>query len=112
MKIQKRGLSFKLADFSFARGQRSLRHWVNRNVCPGSLKALERQEGRWGRHDRGPGRIINVPIGQVVGYGVCWIRGIIRQACFQILGIYKPYGNRLFPYHFHGECEPMFTCRL
>lgn len=50
MKIQNRGLSCKLADFSFARGQGWLCHWVNRNVCPGSLESF-RETGRgegWG----------------------------------------------------------------
>lgn len=40
VKIRKRGLSFKWAEFSFARGQSWLCHWVNKDVCLGSLEGF------------------------------------------------------------------------
>lgn len=45
MKVQNRGLSFKLADIFHVCGWGWLCHWVNRDVCPGSLESF-REAGR------------------------------------------------------------------
>lgn len=61
MKVQNRGLSFKLADIFHVRGRGWLCHWVNRDVCPGSLESF-REAGRGEEHDRKSGSVLELHV--------------------------------------------------
>lgn len=114
VKIQNRGLSFKLANFSFARGQSWLCHWVNRDSCPRSPEGFKRAGKGKGVSLRTRENFlsymwphISLPIVRVEGYGMCSIRRkIIRQTRFQVLGIFKICENCLFLVTFMGNLNP------
>ena len=122
VKIQSGGLSFKLADFSFARGQSWLWHWVDRIACSGSLEGFREKEGgerldeRLGRIFRTthrpflwvPYRLQYVALNKPPNkprrrqWSVWYEEENNKATLFSVLVEFKPYENCLFLSFFRG----------